>query len=475
MTLPQHPIWEAVAHMSEQYGSDVINISMLGMNLVFLNSEEAADDLLEKRSSIYSDRPVDGMTMLKDLVGMGWAIPMLTYGHQWRGARKAFQREFRASTVGRFRPVQLNAARVLIKSTLNDPESLMAHLRHAAGRVIMDIAYGIDVKEKNDHFVKIAEHALEGGIDTGVPGTYLVDIFPFLRYVPEWIPGAGFKRKARLYRESVMAMLHEPYNYVHGRMDQGIDVPDSAAKSLIENEVGNAEDPEHTTRVCKAVLGSMYIAGSDTTVSAMKGFVLAMVLHPEVQIRAQQEIDRVCQGRLPDFDDYDDLPYVHAMVKEVLRWCPTFALNIPHKVMYDDIYKGYLIPKGSMVISNHWAMLYNPADYPDPHVFNPDRYLKYNADGSVEVNTDVRDPREIAFGFGRRKCPGRYMAYESVWIEMVNVLSSFTLSKKKDAQGRVITPPMDLAHGVITHLKPFPFHAELRSARHGEMILNSFN
>ena len=140
-------------------------------------------------------------------------------------------------------------------------------------------------------------------------------------------------------------------------------------------------------------------------------------------------------------------------------------------------------------------MLYNPADYPDPHVFNPDRYLKYNANGSVEVNTDVRDPREIAFGFGRRKCPGRYMAYESVWIEMVNVLSSFTLSKKKDAQGRVITPPMDLAHGVITydlvsfalqclvltlisdfrHLKPFPFHAELRSARHGEMILNSFN
>lgn len=96
-------------------------------------------------------------------------------------------------------------------------------------------------------------------------------------------------------------------------------------------------------------------------------------------------------------------------------------------------------------------MLYNPADYPDPHVFNPDRYLKYNANGSVEVNTDVRDPREIAFGFGRRKCPGRYMAYESVWIEMVNVLSSFTLSKKKDAQGRVITPPMDLAHGVITY------------------------
>ena len=136
---------------------------------------------------------------------MGWAIPMLTYGHQWRGARKAFQREFRASTVGRFRPVQLNAARVLIKSTLNDPESLMAHLRQcafscpnirmsgwltpfplrsAAGRVIMDIGYGIDVKEKNDHFVKIAEHALEGGIDTGVPGTYLVDIFPFRTHLP---------------------------------------------------------------------------------------------------------------------------------------------------------------------------------------------------------------------------------------------------------------------------------------------------
>jgi cytochrome P450 len=80
-----------------------------------------------------------------------------------------------------------------------------------------------------------------------------------------------------------------------------------------------------------------------------------MVLFPEVQKRAQEEIDRVVgKERLPDFADRDKLPYINAVIKEVLRWHPVTPLGIPHMATEDDIYEGYLIPKGAYLFPNNW-------------------------------------------------------------------------------------------------------------------------
>lgn len=88
----------------------------------------------------------------------------------------------------------------------------------------------------------------------------------------------------------------------------------------------------------------------------MLTFFLAMTLHPEVQRRAQRELDRIVgQGRLPKFDDRDSLPYVSAIIKECLRWQPVGPLGVPHRSTADHVYKDqYFIPKGSIVISNVW-------------------------------------------------------------------------------------------------------------------------
>lgn len=119
----------------------------------------------------------------------------------------------------------------------------------------------------------------------------------------------------------------------------------SAAKSLIEGMINTADDAGYTERVVKSALGSMYtgkntsivrpghitthpfVADSDTVGGALQIFILAMVLHPEVQRKAQDSIDSVCQGRLPDFSDYDHLPYVHAAIRESLRWWPVVMLS----------------------------------------------------------------------------------------------------------------------------------------------------
>lgn len=80
-----------------------------------------------------------------------------------------------------------------------------------------------------------------------------------------------------------------------------------------------------------------------------------MALHPDVQRKAQAELDAVVGlMRLPDFEDQRSLPYIEAIVKECLRWQNVFTLGLPHRLMQDDEYDGYYIPKGSIVLGNIW-------------------------------------------------------------------------------------------------------------------------
>lgn len=87
----------------------------------------------------------------------------------------------------------------------------------------------------------------------------------------------------------------------------------------------------------------------------MECFFLAMTLFPDVQRKAQEEIDRVVgSGRLPGFQDRENLPYIDAIVKEVLRWHPVAPMSLAHVTTEDDICEGYLIPKGALLLPNIW-------------------------------------------------------------------------------------------------------------------------
>jgi len=123
-----------------------------------------------------------------------------------------------------------------------------------------------------------------------------------------------------------------------------------------------------------------------------------MALNPEVVEKAQEELDRVVgKDRLPEYSDREDLPYIDAVVKEVLRWNPPTPIAFPVKTTQDDVYRGYFIPAGATVIGNIWAVFRDPNIYPDPEAFNPGRFLK---DGKIDPL--VFNPEDRVFGSGRR-------------------------------------------------------------------------
>ena len=99
----------------------------------------------------------------------------------------------------------------------------------------MKITYGIDVKESEDPYISIAEEALTGLAEAAVIGVFWVDTFPLLRFIPNWIPGAGFLKKAARWKAAFMTMTEKPFEYVKEQLVKD-HFPDSQYLASLFNE-----------------------------------------------------------------------------------------------------------------------------------------------------------------------------------------------------------------------------------------------
>jgi len=218
--------------------------------------------------------------------------------------------------------------------------------------------------------------------------------------------------------------------------------------------------------VIRNTAATIFAGGSDTTVNTMKTFLLAMVLFPEAQRKAQEELDKVLgMIRLPEFEDRPSLPYTVAVFKETLRWHPLLPAGTAHTLTQDDVIDGYFIPKGTIVFGNSWELLHDETDFgPDTDKFNPDRFLE----------ADVRDPNSTgSFGFGRRICPGRFMAEHSLFIAVATILQLFEISMYKDSSGNDIHPDFDWTPGFFSHPTDFKCTIRPRSKVAEQLLVES--
>lgn len=125
--------------------------------------------------------------------------------------------------------------------------------------------------------------------------------------------------------------------------------------SFLSQAIENIGSDPETERIHKWSASSMYLGGADTTVSSLMTFFLAMTLFPEVQKKAQEELDNVIGGsRLPVTADREKLPYIEAVVKETHRWHPVAPMALPHCSTKEDVIRGYRIPKGALLLPNNW-------------------------------------------------------------------------------------------------------------------------
>ncbi|KAG8948181.1 hypothetical protein FRC04_009980 [Tulasnella sp. 424] len=359
------------------------------------------------------------------LLGLDNLIVFTGYNDTWRKQRAHLKVPLSASVVKRDYSALLEAkAREYLECCFVRPESSITEISRIVAEAVIKLIYGrLEDKRGRDYIqlnLRVADILFKG-----MQG-YVVDLLPALQYLPEWLPGMNFKRDAAKWKrevndleytvfesakenmlsddpESRSSFMFKGLQEIHQKYEEGVDVHQRTADELALARIGL----------------SYFLGGVETTQSALESFIYAMTLFPSAQKKAQDEIDRVVgSGRFPTFEDQSDLPFLHALVLEILRWHPVGPSGVPHISSQDDTYGGYFIPQGTSIIVNVWGLTQNSKYYKNPSVFDPERYLRQPPE---------LDPREYAFGFGRRICPGKDLAFQHLWITVVSILWAFQL------------------------------------------------
>ncbi|KAF9024334.1 cytochrome P450 [Hymenopellis radicata] len=406
-----HP-WKTYAEWAKVYDHSkgpVTHLRFFSKTTIILNTGKAAIDLLESRSSLYSDRPV---WVMGALAGRQNSAFHISYDHpRFRSYRKMLHSGLNARAINSYRPIQEAELRSLMQNLSQTPDKFISHLRRNAAGVVLKVAYGYEVSPDNDHFINSIENFFSEN-EKALGRPYLVDFVPLLRFLPEWLPFVKFKRIAREYKSlNVEGMT---YNWAKKLIASG-NYMDSFGQLR-----SPGEEEEDAIKWCSAALYLEARAGGD---------------------RAHRR-----GGHLPTLDDRDAMPFVRALIKEVIRWGPVAPLGLRHRRKEDDVYSGFHIPKDATVIANIWGITHDPELYSDPHTFKPERHLGPHPE---------TDPYKFVFGFGRRACPGVYLAELSLFLNISNILATFNIGKPVDSLGYEIAPEMEWTNATVTHLKPF--------------------
>ncbi|KAI1123054.1 cytochrome protein [Nemania abortiva] len=449
--------WEHWLKHKDVYGP-ISSITVLGTTMIILHSADLAIQLLEKRSSISSSRP--GFVMA-EIVGWNYFASLMPSSKLQRFYRKTIHLMVGTqATVMPYVALQETEAHRFLFRTLERPESLLDHIRTETGAIILKIVYGYNIEiSKPDPLVRIVDIALRQ-ISIGlVSGRWLVEFIPALRHIPEWMPGAGWKRATTEWRATLKEASEKPLNWAQRQITTG-DPKKSFVKDFYNNRGGNLAPADYLSLKSNAFL--MYAAGVDTSSNTLTSFFLAMIMFPDVQRKAHEEIDRVIgTERLPTFGDRESLPYIDAIVMEAWRWHPVLPMGLPHVTTAEEVVGGYHIPKGAVIMPNVWWFTHDPTVYPDPSAFEPSRYLGPNP---------AVDPKRHIFGYGRRICSGRYLATATVWVTIARSLAVFNITKGLDENGCEIEPTAKFLPGLLSRPADFKATIKPRSPQHEVLI-----
>ncbi|KIP01864.1 hypothetical protein PHLGIDRAFT_131056 [Phlebiopsis gigantea 11061_1 CR5-6] len=411
--MPSHNPHETFFEWSKQYG-DVMYLDVLGKPVLILSSEDAATDLLDKRSANYSDRP---RFPIYQRIGWRDIMAFLPYGTYYRKLRKMFGVPFDRAQVAAYKPIQEQEANALLMNVLRDPAALDTHVHRYSAAIIFEITYGHRVRSHDDEYFRMSEQFIRLLLDAGRPS--LLDISEHFDKLPSWFPGAWYQRYIQDTAPFLHHMIDHPVAVVQKEMAAGTAQPSFVSHHIDElaRQGKLTDETRHDVRMlAHQILGG----GSETTWHTVMLFVACMLLNPDAQARAQAELDGVVgRGRLPDFTDRAALPYVGALVQETMRWNPVLPLGVPHRAVAEDEYRGWRVPAGATVLANAKAIAWDARRFHEPHRFKPERFLPAPA-GAGEAF-----PVGAVFGWGRRICPGRFLADNSAWLAIARLLAAF--------------------------------------------------
>lgn len=355
------------------------------------------------------DQPALGIAF-RSVVGNGVIIAR---GADWRRKRSLVQPSVRPKQVRSYAATMAGSAAELADSWSDgervDVKRAMAALTQ---RIAVRTIFGVDTAADADAMgraMDVAQHEI--GKEFAGIGAVL----------PDWVPTPG---RARI-RRAAAVIDAEVRRVVDCRRDGGDERPDLLSRLLTAVDETGAR---LTDREIRDETVTLYLAGHETTSSTLVWAWYLLSRNPRVREALTEELDRVLDGREPEFDDYARLPYTQSVIKETLRVYPTIWL-VTGVAKAGASIGGVPLPEGTRVWASQWATHRDERWFPGPEEFRPERW---DADHGDEIAEYAWFP----FGGGPRACLGTRFAM----VEAVLVLAVLARRFDLEVDPGVVTP-----------------------------------
>ncbi|PGH17753.1 hypothetical protein AJ79_00894 [Helicocarpus griseus UAMH5409] len=426
-----------------QYG-EMTTVHLGSKTWILLNSKRVVYEIIARRGSLTNGR--SPMPIASGIVSRH-ARSLILPPEGWTEKRRVMHHLLSGSALKLYGSWQELESTQMIAEYLYQPNRWFRHHYRYANSVVHRIALGERLEKSSKELADLQNVVT---YFVGSIGKSIIDWFPDLDKLPRWMQ---FWRK---HWEELGQWNYEVYRSwwvpVREKVDAGIAPPSFVRDVLLHKDTKFTGDDQEAMYVAMQLIE----AGSDTIREALNIFAMSALCYPDKFQKAREEVDRICgteagSMRLPVLSDMDQMPYICAMIKELLRWRPIFVLTPDHCLTADLEFEGYSFPAGVGFVINE-VPVGNECE--DPEDFQPERWL----DGH---EADVAHGL-WQFGGGRRICVGYRLAQRGLFINIARLVMCFNYA----AAGEIDSSKLN--HHRTD--EPFPVKVTARGEEYAQLV-----
>ncbi|KAF5230354.1 hypothetical protein FANTH_13879 [Fusarium anthophilum] len=410
---------------ADKYGS-IYSLKIGRTTMIVLCDREAVFELLNRKGAQYNNRPPDKQV---DAALNHEILSMMYEGPLWRAQRKIFSTYFSPTNLDTvLQPVQVAEISQLMADLLTTPQSFHKSVKRTIASISTIILYGHRAPDMESFWGSAVYRSVDEVNKAITPGTYFPsNHFPLLTLLPDrWnMP----LQQAKESYQNISSIWAEARERVEERRRTG-DKRESLMDQILDEDI--VPDINLSYSQMNNFFGTIQMGASDSTSGHTLTSILFLAQNPHCQEKAREELHKVCGlERLPQWSDFDKLPYISCIVKEGLRMRAAIPTGGPHYSNQDNWYKGMLIPKDSVIMVPPTAINFDELYNASPSQYNPDRFLKIADKLAPELASSASwvDRDHYTYGVGRRICPGMHLAERNQWRIMAQLLWAFRIER----------------------------------------------